>query len=624
MQKKEKSLAASFPCSTPPRKTERAQQMPSGNTMDSPSSTDERSPLLHNGQRTTSSSHTHTPIIEVQAGGHQQQPATASHHQGQQDDQASSLESEQAPWTRPALLTASLCTSFLILFAIADLLRWVSTTRLLELGICREYYLSHPSPSIHVIGLSTVAPGTLSLEDCTLPPIQSRLATLRGTLSSLEAFLSLVFTLPYGLLIIPRLVRLGRHGQGHGLGGGERLLAGINVVGYLLSCAWLMLVCSYNPSIFTINATIWAPVVRVLVGGGAPLLSSLVYAIAAGAVPKQKRASVFMVFVGAQLGAGVVGLWSAAAMLDRGWEMGAMGMNFPLGVGCLVVLGCMPAAAPGGKKGEEESESTCGGSGEGGDSDGVDGGEGDDSKHVTASSSLSVSSLLFSVKHSTAVMSQLLTNDRRVLVLLATIPIAKCINPVEELMVQYIPRRFDISLASASRSLTISTFESLLLLLFILPFFKSAAQTRFQLSSTKVDLYIVQCGFLLQGLGCAIMAISPTLVVFILGLMVLALGCSTRAALQSLLTDLVGKTEHITALYTVIAVGDGIGSAAGALLLNRALAIGISWDEKKYIGLPFVVAAALFCVAFGGTASVPVRVRRKRRMSNVSSVSQEV
>ncbi|KAH7631280.1 hypothetical protein B0T09DRAFT_339566 [Sordaria sp. MPI-SDFR-AT-0083] len=120
------------------------------------------------------------------------------------------------------------------------------------------------------------------------------------------------------------------------------------------------------------------------------------------------------------------------------------------------------------------------------------------------------------------------------------------------------------------------------------------------------------------------MAMSPTLVVFILGLMVLALGCSTRAALQSLLTDLVGKTEHIAVLYTVIALGDGIGSAAGALLLNRALAIGISWDDKKYMGLPFVVAAVLFLGAFGGAVSVPVRMQRRRRVSSASCTSGSV
>jgi hypothetical protein len=48
----------------------------------------------------------------------------------------------------------------------------------------------------------------------------------------------------------------------------------------------------------------------------------------------------------------------------------------------------------------------------------------------------------------------------------------------------------------------------------------------------------------------------------------------------------------------VIAVGDGIGSAAGALILNRSLAVAIGWDDDNfYLGFPFLLAAA--CFLFG-------------------------
>lgn len=47
----------------------------------------------------------------------------------------------------------------------------------------------------------------------------------------------------------------------------------------------------------------------------------------------------------------------------------------------------------------------------------------------------------------------------------------------------------------------------------------------------------------------------------------------------------------------MIAVGDGIGSAAGALILNRSLAVAIGWDDGFYLGFPFLLAAA--CFMFG-------------------------
>ena len=82
--------------------------------------------------------------------------------------------------------------------------------------------------------------------------------------------------------------------------------------------------------------------------------------------------------------------------------------------------------------------------------------------------------------------------------------------------------------------------------------------------------------------------------------MVFTFGCSTRPALQSVLTDLVSR-EHIAVLYTVIAVGDAIGSAGGALVLNRSLAIAIGWDDKIWLGLPFVIGAVCYILGFAGS-----------------------
>lgn len=53
------------------------------------------------------------------------------------------------------------------------------------------------------------------------------------------------------------------------------------------------------------------------------------------------------------------------------------------------------------------------------------------------------------LRRSIRILYQLL-RDRNVLVLLATVPVAKLVNPITELMFQYIPRKFDLSLASVS------------------------------------------------------------------------------------------------------------------------------------------------------------------------------
>ncbi len=189
------------------------------------------------------------------------QEADAPSHGGEQ------AQAQDPGWTGDAIRTTALATVFLTLYAFADILKYVSTIRLIELGLCREHYLRDDPGSIDGVG-------NIPEHLCKSPDIQGRLAHLRGYLSALEAIVGLLLTLPYGLLV-DRL--------------GERLLAGINVAGYLLSVAWLLAVCFYW-SAFPIWTATLSPLFRV-VGGGSPVLASVIYSIAAKHVPASKRSA---------------------------------------------------------------------------------------------------------------------------------------------------------------------------------------------------------------------------------------------------------------------------------------------------------------------------------------------
>jgi len=175
------------------------------------------------------------------------------------------LQTPDSRWTNDAFRTTSLAATFLILYAFADVLKYISTVRLIELGVCREHYLQD-DPGLIDHG------GNVPEHLCKSPGIQQRLAHLRGYLAALEAIVGLLLTLPYGLLV-DRL--------------GERWLAGINVFGYLLSCAWLLIVCFYW-SVFPIWSAVLAPLFRVI-GGGSPVLASVIYSITAKHVPDTNR-----------------------------------------------------------------------------------------------------------------------------------------------------------------------------------------------------------------------------------------------------------------------------------------------------------------------------------------------
>jgi hypothetical protein len=116
----------------------------------------------------------------------------------------------------------------------------------------------------------------------------------------------------------------------------------------------------------------------------------------------------------------VVAFNVTALLLDHEYLFTPMILNFPLGLLCLVTLFIIrPAISSDPQPGDENEQDEEGG------------------KRVS------------SIRRSIRILSQLLRN-RNVLVLLATVPVAKLVNPITELMFQYIPRKFDLSLASVS------------------------------------------------------------------------------------------------------------------------------------------------------------------------------
>uniref|UniRef100_A0A093V863 Uncharacterized protein n=1 Tax=Talaromyces marneffei PM1 TaxID=1077442 RepID=A0A093V863_TALMA len=262
-------------------------------------------------------------------------------------------DADAAKWSNDSIRTAGLAATVLILYAFADVLKYTATVQLIEVGVCREHY---PNPQ-----------NDLPAGICKSPPVQQELAHLRGYLSALEAIVGLVLTLPYGLLV-------GRLG--------EPLLAGVNVVGYLLSCAWLIV-----------------------------------------HVPAANRSLCFFLFMAAQLCTEIVAIMLAATLLEREHPFISMILNFPLGLLCIVAIFMLRS-----------------------DSDHQGASVGNDLAKNEATDFSS------SVRRSLRILPELFHN-RYLLVLLSTVPVAKMLNPVMELMFQYIPRKFDVSLAWVRLSL---------------------------------------------------------------------------------------------------------------------------------------------------------------------------
>ncbi|VUC34832.1 unnamed protein product [Clonostachys rosea] len=453
-------------------------------------------------------------------------------------------------WTREGIQTASLAAIFTLLFSVADVFRYFSTLQLLELGVCQEQYTA-TNPDI--LKASQNIPGDF----CASSAVQQYVADLRGYLVALEALVGLFLTLPYGLLV-------NRFG--------ERLVAGLSLIGISLACAWILLV-SFSKSAIPTWAVVLAPLFQVI-GGGSPVLYSVVYSIAAKHIPDSHRSLCYSFFSGAQAVTEIGAVNLAALFMEKKLEHMPLVLTFPISLVCFLTLFFMRP------KKVAKTAREC------------------ESGNAEEERKLGVGSLLKGV-HTVVEICQ----DPNVLILLAIFPITRLIETIFAVMLQYIPRRFGLSFATSSRLSSIPSLEALLVLVAIIPLMKHIAENKFNIAFRKVDLYIVRYGFLVMSFSCVMMAWSSTLVAFMLGISAFSFGSGTRPVLRSILTDMVDR-DKIAVLYILMAVGDALVSATGALVIHHSFAIAIGWGNMLWLGLPFFIGAACYFYAFIGAGLV--------------------
>lgn len=137
--------------------------------------------------------------------------------------------------------------------------------RMLELGLCREYYAVH-DPS--VIGDNGGIPERL----CKLPQIQSSVAKMRGIMAMMEAIPGLVLAVPFGILADKK---------------GRRLVMGLCLLGFLLRDIWTFATL-YFYRVFPLRAVYAAPLTAII-GGGPTVISPMLLAVVAASIPADSR-----------------------------------------------------------------------------------------------------------------------------------------------------------------------------------------------------------------------------------------------------------------------------------------------------------------------------------------------
>lgn len=162
------------------------------------------------------------------------------------------------------------------------------------------------------------------------------------------------------------------------------------------------------------------------------------------------------------------------------------------------------------------------------------------------------------------------------------------------LLLQFTSNRFGKTLAEASLLIPLSSSINFLVLFFILPWinFQSALQnTR---SASGKDLTIARVSIIILIVGLVGIALSPSIGVLILAIVVYALGAGYSGASRSLVTSFV-EHNQVGLLYAMLAILDTTGTLISGPTLSKLYSWGLN-QGGLWSGVPFLFSAVLFSI----------------------------
>ncbi|KAF4337200.1 major facilitator superfamily transporter [Fusarium beomiforme] len=452
--------------------------------------------------------------------------------------------------------TLYVCSLFVLLVDVPSFMSEVPKLRMLELGLCRDYYAAN-DPS--VIGHDGSVPEHL----CRVSEIQSSLAKMRGILGMIEGIPGLILAIPYGLLADSK---------------GRRLVTGLSLLGFVLRDIWAFTVLYFH-QMFSIRAVYAAPAFLVL-GGGSTVISPMIMAIIAAAIPEASRTRAFfwaqVVLLITELIAPPLG---AVLMKVLGPHFAFL-VAVPLEALAFVVLGFIPNTSSSSSSPDEYEEGR------------------EEQENEAAIDRISCTKRAFlAVSHLTEnVQSGVLTlgTQKSLLTGLLALVVAKMARPMLELILQYMSVRFGWPLGKTAFLLSIQAAGQILLFAAVLPQLNLWLLNRMKASSAA-NLVLTRVSIIFLAAGALFMGLATSVPAFIIAFFGYTLGNGFSSALRSLLTTMV-HPDHLSLLFTAIAVFEGISTIGASPLLGLSFSIGLDVGGIA-ISLPFFIASILYALA---------------------------
>lgn len=194
----------------------------------------------------------------------------------------------------------------------------------------------------------------------------------------------------------------------------------------------------------------------------------------------------------------------------------------------------------------------------------------------------------------------ILNSPYLILLLLSCCAAIPASSALSQFLVQFVSKRYEIPIESTGYVQTAYGLAQGVQALLILPWL---SRLLMQDTTPKLlrspdeqqrDLFLTRLSFGVTFLGFLVLAIAPSLWMFVIGLFILALGSAASSLTRSLMSLYVDP-EHRSRLYSIVGMIEVVGNVYGSPMLAGLFSLGMKL-EGGWIGLPYYGVSLLLAV----------------------------
>ncbi|KAI8626240.1 MFS general substrate transporter [Xylariaceae sp. FL1651] len=459
-------------------------------------------------------------------------------------DSIASLASAVPKVRRPGTIVSILC-GIILVAASQGGFQNIPMTRIFEDILCRQYYdqiRSRDEP--------------IDEEMCKVDAIQSQLAYLFAIMASLNAGISCLAALPWGIAAD----RIGR-----------RPIFAVGLVGMSLAILWIIIVGWFHHTLSP--RLIWLSPVFYLLGGGNPVLSATVTSMMTDVVPESERSINFMRINAASMVGNLISPALASIMMASTGPWPPFFVSFLFNILPAFAIFLVPESL----------------------------------KHKLETSDDEPSSISFKKRFMQGLIelkrsATIFNSPSMALVLLIAmlqLSLALC---TYQFLSQFASKRYHIPLADTGYIQSTYGAAYIIIAVFIIPFLTSAIIRPGVPSFLRIgdnnrrDLFFARSAYLVSMVATLILGLAPSLPTFVFGLIILAFGVAGESFLRGIATLYVGP-EQRSRLFTIL----GLSAIASDLWVSPVLAGLFSLGMRlggAWIGLPYFGISGLCVIMF--------------------------